>query len=357
MVGDEQDGRPTHPLGALSERTRGLLIWSGFAVLLILAFLAALGAVQRTFYSAGGFATAYVQSLARHDLSAAMGMPGADPTAAYLKAAGLPSKPSRELLRTDVLPKLEAVRLVSDDDLGTGVHLVEVRAIADGQPITARFSLKQTGSVLGILPTWRFAQTPLTVAHVTVEHADTFTLAGHTLEPRAARPQPADAFTVSADYLVFAPGIYRLGHDAPLTKADDVTLTASAPGRAVEVNVVATPTAAFASKIEKQLDSYLDTCAEQRVLQPAGCPFGVTIDDRVQGEPAWKIASYPPVTIVAGETGWTMPAADGAAHLSVTVQSLFDGTVEQRESDEPFAVSLSKIVVRPDGALDITVAD
>jgi hypothetical protein len=357
MVGDELDAAPAHPLAALSGRTRAVLIWSGFALLLILALVAALGAVQRTFYSAGGFVTAYVESLARHDLVAAMQMPGADPTAASLRAEGLPAKPSRELLRADVLPSLEDVQLIADDDLGTGEHLVEVRVLADGDAVTARFSVRQTGAVLGILPTWRFAQTPLNVARITVEHADTFTLGGHTLEPRAAATQPADAFTVSADYLVFAPAVYELGHQDRYTGARPVSLSAVTPGRTVDVTVVADPNTEFVSKIESQLDGYLDTCAEQRVLQPAGCPFGVTIDDRVQGEPSWKIATYPPVTIVAGPAGWTMPQSQGAAHLSVMVQSLFDGSVDQRETDEPFSVSLSQITIRPDGALDITVAD
>ena len=33
----------------------------------------------------------------------------------------------------------------------------------------------------------------------------------------------------------------------------------------------------------------------QKVLQPAGCPFGVEIDDRVQGDPAWSMVTYPAV--------------------------------------------------------------
>lgn len=357
MAGDEVDAAPAHPFAALSERTRAALIWSGFALLLILALIAALGAVQRTFYSAGGFVTAYVQSLARHDLMGAMDMPGADPTAASLRAEGLPAKPSRELLRADVLPSLKDVHLIADDDLGNGEHLVEMGVSADGKAVTARFSVRQTGAVLGLLPTWRFAQTPLNVARISVAHADTFTIGGHTLEPRAAATQPPDAFTVSADYLVFAPAIYELGHSDRYTEARSVSLTAVTPGRTVDVSVVAEPNAGFVSKVRGQLDAYLDTCAEQHVLQPAGCPFGVTIDDRVQGEPSWSIATHPPVAIIAGPTGWIMPKSQGAAHLSVTVQSLFDGTVEQRETDEPFAVSLSRIAIRDDGALDITVAD
>ena len=355
MVGEERE--PSHPLAALSPRARVALLWSGVAVLLVLAFLAAVGALQRGPYSAGGFVSAYMQSLADHDVSAALDMPGADPTAASLRNQSLPSTPSRELLRSDVLPVLTGIRIVSDDDLGTGEHLVEVRVDADGHPVTARFSVRASGAVLGLLPTWRFAQTPLTVAHITVEHADTFTIGGHTLEPRAAADLPPDAFSVAADYLVFSPSVYTLGHSDQYTDAQPVTLTASTPGRQVEVSVVAQPNAAFVQKTEKQLDAYLDSCAQQQVLQPTGCPFGVVIDDRVEGLPTWKIAKYPPVTITAGERGWMMPDSQGIAHLSVTVQSLFDGTVTKRESDEPFAVSLSSIGIRDDGGLDITVAN
>ncbi|MFF1876483.1 hypothetical protein [Leifsonia sp. NPDC058230] len=357
MVGDEIDGAPSHPLGALSARTRAILIWSGVAVLLVLAFIAAAGAMQRTFYSASGFVSSYVGALSRHDLAAAMTMPGANPTAASLRAQGLPAAPSRELLRTDVIPRLQDVRVVSDDELGSGEHLVEVRATANGHPVAARFSVRQTGSVLGFLPTWRFAQTPLAVAHVTVQHADTFTIAGHTVEPRAITGEPAGAFTASADYLVFAPGVYELGHTSRYLDAQPAVFTADSPGRVVPVDVVANPNAAFVAQVDKQLHTYLDGCAKQQVLQPAGCPFGVSIDDRVLGLPTWSIAAYPPVAIVAGESSWTMPPSDGTAHLSVKVQSLFDGTIEQRESDEPFQMSISAITIYDDGALDITVAD
>jgi hypothetical protein len=357
MVGDEIDGTPSPPPAALSARTRAILIWSGFAILLVLALIAAIGALQRTFYSAGGFVSSYVSALARHDLVAAMGMPGADPTAATLSEEGLPSKPSRELLRTDVLPRLQNIRVVSDDELGTGENLVEVRADADGRPVSALFSVRQTGAVFGFLPTWRFDHTPLAVAHVTVEHANTFTVAGHTLDPRASAPQPADAFTVNADYLVFAPAVYELAHTSRYLEARPVELSALSPGKLADVKVVATPNAAFVSEVSRQLHTYLDGCAKQQVLQPAGCPFGVTVDDRVQGLPTWSMVHYPPVAITAGKASWTMAASAGAAHLSVVVQSLFDGTIQHRESDEPFKVSISAITIHDDGALDITVAN
>ncbi len=351
------DSAPAHPVAPFRPHTRVILVWSGIGVLLLLAFAAAIGSLQRDVYSPSGFVSGYLGALARHDAHAALAMPGVDASESGLAAAGLPTAPSRELLRSDVLANLSGIRIVHDDTLADGVHQVAFEATVDGTAVSSAFRVKQTGAVLGLLPTWRFVTTPLAVATVTVEHAETFTVAGHTLDTRAADPtQPAQAFTTKADYLVFAPGLYHLGHSSTYLHADTASLLARKPGAVATVSVVAEPTSEFISQVESQLDSYLDGCAKQPVLQPSGCPFGVVIDDRVVGAPAWSIVRYPPVNVVAGTNGWEMAAAEGIAHLQVTVQSLFDGTISTRNSDEPFSVALSSIVIRPDGALDIVVA-
>ncbi|WP_348789525.1 hypothetical protein [Leifsonia sp. NPDC080035] len=338
-------------------RMRPALLWSGIGILLVVSFLAALGAVQRAFYSPSGFVTAYVEALAAHDLGAALSMPGADPTPAALKQAQLPEDASHELLRSDVLPRLTDISVRSDRELSGGEHRVTVHALADGRPVTAAFTVRPAASVLGVLTTWEFASVPLTVARITVAHADTFTIGAHTVYPRAAAPdQPSSAFSVAADYLLFAPGRYELGHSSRYLHADPAVVSGS-PGRSTEAVVDAEPTDAFTQAVQTQLNGFLDDCAKQQVLQPAGCPFGVEIDDRVQGMPSWTMVTYPAVHLTAGATTWTMDQAVGVAHLSVTVQSLFDGTVRQRESDEKFAVSLSSVTIRPDGSLDIVVAD
>ena len=336
-------------------RRRLILLWSGVGALLVVAFLAALGAVQRTYYSPSGFVSAYVDAVADRDVPAALAMPGAAPTKAALTRARLPEDASRELLRADVLPRLTETAVVSDKTLTSGEHRVTVRAKADGRAVTAVYTVRQTGSVLGILPTWSFATTPIGVARVTVAHAGTFTIGKHTIDPRATDPAlPAEAFTVTADYLVLAPGRYELGHTSEYLDAVPAVVVAN-PGRTVEATVDAQPTPAFTHAVQEELNGFLDGCAQQQVLQPAGCPFGVTIDDRVQGTPTWSISSYPAVRVEAGLSSWTMDETVGVAHLSVTVQSLFDGSVDKRETDERFAVSLTRITIKPDGSLDIVV--
>lgn len=332
-----------------------MLLWSGLGVILLLAFVAAIGAVQRTYYSASGFVSAYVAAVAAHDVQAALAMPGAAPTATALESAGLPKTASRELLRSDVLPTITDATIVSDAALSSGAHRVTVRVRADGQSVTAVFTVRPSGSVLGVLPTWTFATSPLSLARVTVAHAGTFTVGRHTLNPRAANPgQPADAFNVAADYLLFAPARYELGHRSTALEAVPAIVVPK-PGELVESTVDAQPTPAFTRAVEEQLNSFLDGCTKQDVLQPTGCPFGVDIDDRVQGTPTWTMVDYPPVRLEAGPTSWVMGDTPGVVHLSVTVQSLFDGTVQQRESDELFTVSLNHVAIHQDGSLDIVV--
>ncbi len=303
------DSVPAHPVAPFRPRTRVILIWSGIGVLLLLAFAAAIGSLQRDVYSPSGFVSGYLGALARHDAHAALAMPGVDASDGALVAAGLPKAPSRELLRSDVLADVSGIRIVHDDALSDGVHQVAFDAVVDGTPVSSTFRVKQTGAVLGLLPTWRFSTTPLAVAAVTVEHAETFTVSGLTLDTRAADPtQAAQAFTTKADYVVFAPGVYHLGHTSPYLHAATAPLVARKPGGSASVSVVAEPTSDFVSQVEKQLDGFLDGCAKQPVLQPSGCPFGVEIDDRVVGTPAWSMVRYPPVN----GRGRSERLADGA---------------------------------------------
>jgi len=336
--------------------TRVVLLWSGIGVLLIVAFVAALGAVQRAYYSPTGFVGAFASSIAAHRLTDALAMPGAAPTASALEAAELPAGASTELLRSDILPAIRDVTVASDTEGSDRVHTVVVKATADGRPVTASFRVRQSGSVLGLLPTWEFASTPVGVSRITVAHADDFRVGRHTVSPRAASPdQPAGAFSVSADYVVAPLAPLRLYHASTYVRAAPVA-TSPSPGTVTETVVDAQPTQAFTAETQKQVNAFLDACAAQKVLQPAGCPFGVEIDDRVQGDPSWSMVAYPTVELRPGDDAWETGQMVGVAHIDVTVQSLFDGTVSHRSDDVRFAMNLSRVTVRPDGSLAIVVA-
>ena len=69
----------------------------------------------------------------------------------------------------------------------------------------------------------------------------------------------------------------------------------------------------------------------QEVLQPVGCPFGVSISDRVIGSPQWAVLDYPLVSLRLGSdrSSWGMVAVGGVVEASVSVQSLFDGSLSE----------------------------
>jgi hypothetical protein len=119
------------------------------------------------------------------------------------------------------------------------------------------------------------------------------------------------------------------------------------------VTVDALPTDTFVQRVQTKVDEFLsEDCASQPVLQPAGCPFGVELDDRVLSDPVWRIDASPQVTLVPGESTFEMPPTDGVAHITVELQSLFDGTVYTYEEDVIFTLALDASV-RPDGSISI----
>jgi hypothetical protein len=321
-------------------------------VLLVGALFAAVGSLNRDVYSASGFVRLYLDALARHDPASALALDGVRPSDAQLAAASLPQDLPETLLRASVLGSLTDIELASDRETKPGVHTVKYSFTMNGKPSTMEFTVQSAGTFAAVFNSWRFSVSPLAVLQVTVMHASEFTVNGLTLDPRAHAAADAPAtFSNQAAYLAFAPTAYSFGHDSALLTAPKTTVPVTASG-ATDVTVDAEPNAAFVKQVQTELNKFLDDCATQQVLQPSNCPFGIDIDDRVKGLPAWSIAEYPTVTLAAGESTFDMPETPGQAHIVVVVQSLFDGEVSTRDENVPFAVGLL-VTINPDGSLKI----
>ncbi|PJJ65341.1 hypothetical protein CLV54_0373 [Compostimonas suwonensis] len=334
---------------------RAVLLWLGIGVLLIASLAAAIGALNRDVYSANGFVRDYLEAIERQDARTALSLPGVQIDPHHYADAGLPVTTSTVLLRNSMIGEIDDVRFVSDVTGEDGIHTVTVEYTLETGPASSSFRVEQNGTIWGVLPTWRFVDSPLAHVDLTVLHASIFEVNGLTLDTRTGEPegQPV-SFNNSASYLAFAPGVYTFSHESSLLTAEkqDVAITDwSAP---TEVSVDTQANADFVDDVQEEVDGYLDDCATQTVLQPAGCPFGIVIDDRIKGEPAWSIAEYPVVTIVPGETGWLTPPTPAAAHIVVEVQSLFDGDVTTLDQDEPFELGLD-IAIEADGSINIQV--
>lgn len=327
--------------------------WAMLAVLLVGAFLAALGSLNQTIYGAASFVERYLVAIADDDIATASTTPGVALDPEELAALGLPANVSTAMFRSEVADSgPEDIRIVSDVTNPDGTHSVTASYRLDVSIVQTTFDVRPLAPLYGVLNRWEFAVSPLAVIDVTAAHNPLFTVGSLTLDTRATKTgDELNAFTQVAPYLAIAPAVYEFGYTSTLLEAVPVAVPVEPSARAA-VTVDAVPTATFVERVQVQVDDYLETCATQQVLQPAGCPFGIEIDDRVVSEPAWSIVSTPPVTLAPGESAFEMPPTEGVAHISVEVQSLFDGEISQLEEDRPFLLALSASI-RPDGSIAI----
>ncbi|KRC61478.1 hypothetical protein ASE14_11475 [Agromyces sp. Root81] len=327
--------------------------WAGLAVLLAGAFLAALGALNLTIYGSSSFIERYLTAIANDDIAEASTTPGVALDEAELAALGLPANVSTAMLRTGVVESgPEDVRITNDVAHDDGTHTVTATYRLEDAIIESSFDVRPIEPLYGVLNRWEFAVSPLAVIDVTAAHNPTFTVGTLTLDARATKSgEELTAFTQVTPYIAIAPAVYEFSYTSPLLEAVPVTLQADVSARA-GVTVDAQPTAAFVERVQVKVDEFLNECAAQPVLQPAECPFGIEIDDRVVGDPVWSIVSMPLVTLTPGESSFDMPPTEGVAHISVEVQSLFDGHRYTLEEDRTFSLALSATIA-PDGNIAI----
>lgn len=322
-------------------------------MLLAGAFLAALGALNLTIYGSSSFIERYLTAIANDDIAEASTTPGVALDEAELAALGLPANVSTAMLRTGVVESgPEDVRITNDVAHDDGTHTVTATYRLEDAIIESSFDVRPIEPLYGVLNRWEFAVSPLAVIDVTAAHNPTFTVGTLTLDARATKSgEELTAFTQVTPYIAIAPAVYEFSYTSPLLEAVPVTLQADVSARA-GVTVDAQPTAAFVERVQVKVDEFLNECAAQPVLQPAECPFGIEIDDRVVGDPVWSIVSMPLVTLTPGESSFDMPPTEGVAHISVEVQSLFDGHRYTLEEDRTFSLALSATIA-PDGNIAI----
>jgi len=342
------DGRLRGAIG------RAIVLWSIIGAMLIGAFASAVAAVSREVYSAAGFVHQYLDALSRRDAQDALAMPGVSRNDADLQAAGLPGDASRLLLRSAALAELSNLELVGDVKNADGTQTITFRYTAAGKPGMTAFTVESTGSRFFVFPTWRFVVSPLAALDVTVKNESLLEVNGMTINAAATsndRRGPVNRAT----YLVLAPAVYTLQYQTSLLTGGPARAVVETPTTVVPVTLEVGPKPEFTSQVQKQLTGFLDQCATQKVLQPTGCPFGLALDDRLVDEPTWSMVDYPAVTIVPASGDWQSGPTSGSAHLTVTVQSLYDGKINTVDKTIPFTVRLH-IEIRPDESLVTTVS-
>ncbi|MCS5717380.1 hypothetical protein N1027_04430 [Herbiconiux sp. CPCC 205763] len=333
------------------ERTalhRSVVIWVGLFLLIVAALFSAIGILNRELYSASAFVRIYLDAVAHHDVDAALATPGVD-----LGTDDAPGTGSAALVTPDALGGLHDVKQLSDTEMAPGRYRMVYGYTLSGLDqhrtyAQSEFDVVQTGTSWLFFPEWRFARSPVATATVTISHASTFT-AGRA-EVETADPA---AFHASQDFQVLVPSLYVLSHASEYLGANPTAMAATAPKSSISAIVDVQPTTTFLDEVQTSVNGFLDDCAEQTALYPAGCPFGQDVNDRIASDPAWSIESYPTLTILAGQDNWIVPNAAGAARITVDIRSLFDGTVTSLDASVPFEVTFS-LTIQPDGSVQFS---
>lgn len=323
-----------------SSATKRLIIrWGVIFGVLLLAFAGTIVTLNSTLYSAAGFVSSYLDSLARHDVDSALSMPGVEH----------PGDALPDLLVADALGKLSSYELVSDEAVGVD-HTLRFTVHFVGEiEKEIEFWVEHTGPRLGLFSGWKFSRSPIGVLEATPHNAADFEVNGVAVTSVDGPGQPAR-------FQVLTPGVYSLTHESKYLEAARTTFLAENSAWVTEAMVNVQASQAFVDQVNTELKEYLDDCATQQVLLPTDCPFGKQMSNRIEGQPQWSIAAYPEVSIQPSpeQPGvWLVPSTPAAAHLTVEVRSLFDGSLSTFDEDVPFEVSYS-ITFPGDGSLLLT---
>ena len=288
--------------------------WAGAMLLVAAAIVGGVALANVTVFSASSFARDYLDALRTDQVDEVLALPG-------VSADGLDAR----LLDAAAVEAFDYT-LVSDAE-SAGVHRVTVSFSSDGASGEATLAIERVGTRFAFFPEWGFATSPITALSVTTTGDTRVTVGELPLEVADGGPVTFAALT---------PGVYRLKQDAEFLTAEPVVVAATGAQASAQLDVV--PTEHFLAEVQAAVEADLTACAEQTVLFPSPCPFGFAIENRVVSEPHWSISEMPTASIAPSDAigVWAVPHSAGVAHLSVEVQSLFDGSVSTLEQDVPF---------------------
>jgi hypothetical protein len=304
---------------------RALLSWTLVFALLAAGFGASVLALNGDLFSAHGFVRSYLEALQSGDAQAALETPGVEGASA--------------LVTNETVGGFDDIHLLSDVET-EGTNTVRYAYTIAGTEQVTEFHVERTGTRLGLFATWRFAVSPIATLAVTVDHDTRFSING------------VDA--AAGTYALLVPNAVTLTHDTTYLEALPMTANLIEVNSTVEAAVAVAPKDGFTEAATAAIAGFLDACAIQQVLKPTGCPFGTDVVNRLKTLPQWSITSYPTASLTPAGARW-QTAGSGEAHISVEVQSLFDGTLSTLDDDVPFTASYF-VTINADDSLTVTSA-
>jgi len=261
-----------------------------------------------TLYSAGGFVMGYLTALEESNYGLAA------------TKAGLSDVPAVTPLDSEPLSN---PRIVATGALESGEIVVQAEYELAGVSEQTVFVVVESDPVLWFFTSWEFQRSPTARLELAI--------VGDTRVVINERELSTTRLGVPPRTSVLVPGLYEASLSTEWVEAQAEQHAVTEIGSSTPIRLTPEPTTRLKDSAQDAVEDFLDDCALQGVLQPASCPFGITIDDRIIGSPAWVILDYPEVKLsLAGDrASWTMAARRGIAEVTVQVQSLFDGEISE----------------------------
>jgi hypothetical protein len=308
---------------------RAIVPWLLAFALLFAGFGATVVAVNNDVLSAHGFVRTYLDALARHDAAAALETPGVD------------IDTDNALVVDEAVGRFSDIRFLSDTAVGD-LHTVRYSYDLDGTREFTDFTVQRTGTYLALFSSWAFADSPVALLEARADHDSTVTVNGVPV--------------ASGKYSVLVPGLYVVDDDTQYFDGEEDAAPVTDIDQTVTATVKVTATPAFDAAATAAVDAFLDDCATQHVLMPTACPFGKSVNNRLDGLPSWSVTDYPTLSLTPeSDAGvWRARASGGAVTVTARVQSLFDGSVSALEEAVPLRADY-RVQIGVDGQLTVSV--
>ena len=308
--------------------------------------------LARDVFSATAFVTQYLRAVENRDVVTAISMPGVLPIG--VDRDEFLTRPENVLLTSAAMKPGDDLRVIREEDRNGVRHVFALDSANPSQ--TMEFAVVQTGRNAGMFPQWRFVSSPLGTLDVETIHATFFSVNGFgPIDLASVTPtvSPND-FSAHGSFSVFAPGLYLVETSSSALSSKPVSLSLAQPGSIVHATVTAEPTTAFLTRVQREVDQFFDDCVSQRVLFPAGCPFGISVENRISGAPQWGILNRPQVSLRPTASGWEIVPGVWTLTFDADIQSLFDGSISPAHEEIPLTIG-GRVLLTASGDISVTI--
>lgn len=302
---------------------RVVTIWVTAFLLLTVAAVAGIMLVNQKVFGPQHLVTQLHQSITAGEGGKALGLLGAKvPAGNALLLDGEGLRNSAEPIKDfSIVSVIEVPGEEDSVDVTAGYEVF-------GAKKTIAYRLHRTHREWLFFDRWAFDQTTLPVVMVSADTSTQVTVNG--LDSPLAQGK--------ATLPVFAPAVVDASFSTKNFQARPKSLLVSAPtSKARKIDLVTEPSQSLIDAIDTKLRTYLDGCADEQVLMPAGCPMSYDTHARVNAESiSWDITSYPTPELIAYDGRWILRPLEVGTRLKLTEQDLATGAYQERTIDGKF---------------------